>query len=60
MSYSPQGAGAQNDPVDDSGVVYVKCSRCKGSGIDPDSARSHQDDEWDCIECDGYGDIPIR
>lgn len=38
---------------------YVRCPHCKGSGIDPDCAKSHQDDEWDCLECSGYGDIEI-
>lgn len=38
---------------------YAKCPVCKGSGIDPASAKSHQDDEWDCTMCEGYGDIEV-
>lgn len=48
------------EPENDGVTRYVRCPRCKGSGIDPDCAKSHQDDEWDCIECAGYGDIEVR
>lgn len=59
-SYYVDWTKVANDPDDESDVSYVRCPRCKGSGVDPDSTKSHQDDEWDCIECHGYGDIPNR
>jgi hypothetical protein len=51
---SPQGLENDGD------ARYVRCPRCKGSGIDPDCAKSHQDDEWDCTNCMGYGDLEVR
>lgn len=40
-------------------VRFERCPVCKGSGIDPASQRSHQADEWDCVNCGGYGDLEI-
>ncbi len=39
--------------------MYEKCGACRGTGIDPASLKSYQEDEWDCLECDGYGDALI-
>jgi hypothetical protein len=44
----------------DGDATFQRCPRCKGSGIDPDCAKSYQDDEWDCTECAGFGDIEVR
>lgn len=59
---APVGTGNNGveDFGDDEDVTYVVCHRCKGSGTDPISRKSYQDDEWDCTECLGYGDIPYR
>jgi DnaJ-class molecular chaperone len=54
----PEGGNGSLSEDDD--VTYVICNRCKGSGTDPTSRKSYQDDEWDCTECQGYGDIPYR
>lgn len=42
------------DENESDGVEYRPCKRCRGLGV----VEVH-DQETDCLDCEGYGEVPI-
>lgn len=64
-SYSPQNFGEGEygwvDEEEWAGApeVWTRCTACYGTGIDPRSDDDMTGAEWDCMDCNGYGEIPF-